>query len=242
MEEEFRLFLYGYNIDFVQIDDKPMSVFLIKKLAVVLVSLEEFFLFDEPDYLIYGESRIFLYEDKWNEGSDFIKQRLLCHFGLGDTIFARNTRVEEITSDLAAEFLNRNHSYGSAAAKYKYGLFVNRSDKNNIEQDTLVAVATFSTPKIMNREGLKVESYEWIRYASLPKLRVVGGMGKLLKNFIDIVDPQEIMSYSDREWSEGEVYLKLGFVKDSIRKPVEFYVDRLNMLRFSGKKINKDRK
>ena len=70
-----------------------------------------------------------------------------------------------------------------------------------------------------------IRSYEWTRYASLPGARISGGMGKVLKAFIKDVQPDDIMSYADLEWSEGKVYEQLGFVLEGKKEPVMFVVD-----------------
>ena len=50
-------------------------------------------------------------------------------------------------------------------------------------------------------------------------------MGKIMKAFIDDVRPDDIMTYADLEWSQGEVYEALGFVFEGIKGPVMFSVD-----------------
>ena len=50
-------------------------------------------------------------------------------------------------------------------------------------------------------------------------------MGKILRHFIEQVQPDDIMSYADLEWSEGLVYEQLGFSPEDRRKPVLFKVD-----------------
>ena len=89
----------------------------------------------------------------------------------------------------------------------------------------MVAVATFSNARKWVKGDSTVRSYEWIRYASLPGLRISGGMGKLLKAFIEDVQPDDIMSYADLEWSEGAVYEQLGFTLEGKKNPVLFGVD-----------------
>jgi hypothetical protein len=86
-------------------------------------------------------------------------------------------------------------------------------------------VATFSNARRWVKEGKEIRSYEWTRYASLPDLRVSGGMGKMLKAFIKEVHPDDIMSYADLEWSEGEVYERLGFEAETRKEPVTFTID-----------------
>ena len=90
---------------------------------------------------------------------------------------------------------------------------------------TLIAVATFSNARKWSKGDRVIKSYEWTRYASLPDLRVSGGMGKMLKTFINDVRPDDIMSYADLEWSRGDVYSRLGFVLEGQKEPVLFSVD-----------------
>ena len=55
-------------------------------------------------------------------------------------------------------------------------------------------------------------SYEWVRFASLKGVRVQGGMSKMLRQFIDDLDPDDIMSYAPlQNGDEGSVYEMLGF-------------------------------
>lgn len=91
---------------------------------------------------------------------------------------------------------------------------------------TLVAVAEFSNARKWIKGGRTIRSYEWIRYASLPYTRIAGGMGKILKAFIEDVHPDDIMSYADLEWSDGSVYRQLGFREDGAKPPVLFSIDR----------------
>ena len=81
----------------------------------------------------------------------------------------------------------------------------------------------------INQKWLKengyIRSYEWIRYASLPGIRVIGGMGKLLDAFVEYVKPDDVMSYADLEWSDGEVYRTLGFEQEGVKEPVMFAID-----------------
>ncbi len=135
-------------------------------------------------------------------------------------IFARNCSVRRIDKGCAAAFLEDNHRLGSTGSRYRYGLFVERSTgkgEEKLPEGTLVAVATFSNARRWIKDGVKISSYEWVRYASLPGLRVIGGMGKLLAAFIDDVGPDDIMSYADAAAQDGgEAYRRLGFVEEGI--------------------------
>ena len=46
----------------------------------------------------------------------------------------------------------------------------------------------------------------------------------MLKHFIEEVQPDDIMSYADLEWSEGSVYQTLGFTLEGTKDPVMFRI------------------
>ena len=56
-------------------------------------------------------------------------------------------------------------------------------------------------------------------------------MGRMLKTFIKEIQPDDIMSYADLEWSAGDVYTQLGFTLEGIKDPVMFAVDTENWKR-----------
>jgi hypothetical protein len=161
-----------------------------------------------------------------------MKKRILSHLEIFFPVYARNCEVRRIEKAEAAAFLGANHSYGDAACRYRYGLFLKRHT-GHIAKDgeasrycpgTLIAVATFSNARKWIKGDKTIRSYEWTRYASLPELRVNGGMSKLLKAFIKDVQPDDIMSYADLEWSEGKVYEQLGFISEGCKTPVTFKI------------------
>ena len=87
---------------------------------------------------------------------------------------------------------------------------------------TLVAVASFSKARRWSKKGENGEqeticSYEWLRYASLPELRVLGGMGRILARFIEDFHPDDILSYVPLRHFSGEVYESLGFVCEGVK-------------------------
>lgn len=177
------------------------------------------------------DGRKYLFEDVWRRNEDVVRARVLAHLGRFTGIFARKCEVSRLDTPQSNDFLSKYHTYGAARSKYRYGL---------IAEGKLVCVATFSSGRQMNIDR-HVESYEWVRYASLPGVRVVGGMGKLMNAFIDDVHPGEIMSYADLEWSEGMVYKSLGFVEAGFRPPVDFYVNTETWERISLRKLECDR-
>jgi hypothetical protein len=159
-------------------------------------------------------------EDRWKRQRSLTESRLMAHLELFEQAFARNCEVRRIEKSEAQSFLEANHSYGHAACKYCYGLFLKRHDPGK-----LIAVSTFSNARRWIKNGKEIRSYEWTRYASLPNLRISGGMGKVLKAFIKDICPDDIMSYADLEWSEGGAYKQLGFSYEGDKEPVSFIID-----------------
>lgn len=206
-----------------------------------------------------GEDVLYLYEDRWWASKGVVQERILARLERFTSVFARKCNVlsglnNPAMAEKVAEFLRKNHSYASTKSRYRFALE---------HQGEIVAVASFSQPRPMVRnlasplenipkemleeignQGVMIyDSYEWIRYASLPGIRVVGGMGRILSAFLqerlirkdNPLRPIEVMTYSDNEWSNGDVYLKLGFKYASEREPVDHYVNKQSFVRYSVK-------
>lgn len=188
--------------------------------SVRLVPLEGFELPERQKGVIY------LFEDRWRTGGPYLKERLLAHLGVHRKIFARKCDIKRIDATTAAAFLNCHHSYGTAKAKYKYGMFLN---------EELVAVALFSSPRTIPRDiggrQVPLRSFEWVRYASLSGSRISGGMSRMLVHFVVETAPDEVMTYADLEWSDGAVYARMGFHEAGLREPVAFWVNPATFVR-----------
>lgn len=184
-----------------------------------------------------GDRPLIISEDRWKSQAETTKRRILAHLEIFTQIYARNCEVRKIDKNTASEFLKSNHSYGDASCRYRYGLYLKRHTGHNagsvsVEPGCLVAVAAFSNGRKWIKGDRTIRSYEWTRYASLPGVRLSGGMGRLLKAFIDDVQPDDIMTYADLEWSEGKVYEALGFTLEGRKDAVTFVVDTKEWKRF----------
>lgn len=171
-----------------------------------------------------GIQTVTIAEDRWRSQNTLYKARLMSHLGRFRSIFARNCSVERIDRRTANGFMDANHNYGPSVCRYCYGLTEKTSGR-------LVAAATFSNARKWLKEGHEIRSYEWIRYASENGTRIPGGMGKILKRFMEDIRPDDIMSYADLEWSDGDVYRQLGFREDGKKEPVLFTIDPENWSR-----------
>jgi hypothetical protein len=70
----------------------------------------------------------------------------------------------------------------------------------------------------------KEGSFELLRFCNKLNTNVVGGASKLLKHFENNFEYEEIISYADRRWSNGDLYEKLDFTFISKTRPNYFYV------------------
>lgn len=115
---------------------------------------------------------------------------------------ARKLELKEITQSEANKFLNLYHvQKGAKGQKYCYGLF---------NENELLAVATFGRARFN-----KKYQYEFIRYAVKEGVVIHGGPSKLVKRFVEEVNPKNIVSYVDfNHTSSKEIFLNhSGFVE-----------------------------
>jgi hypothetical protein len=180
---------------------------------------------------------IHLWEDVYFFKKELVKSRILSILGTFTRLHARHCIVKRIDKPTADNFLEINHLQGMVNAKLKYGLFLKPQyverfgllDAEGIvhaNKPLLIAIATFSGGRTMKEGERKgTRSFELIRFASLAGYVVVGGMDKLLKAFTEEHQPDDIMSYADRDWSDGRSYDKLGFSKIENSLPQTLYIN-----------------
>lgn len=84
------------------------------------------------------------------------------------------------------------------------------------------------------RKKMPIGNWNINRFCNKLNTYVVGGASKILKHFIKNYDVSRIISYADRDWSEGNLYKKLGFNKISESNPDYKYI-------YENKRIHKSR-
>ena len=102
---------------------------------------------------------------------------------------------------------------------------ITQSQITNLKPEILVAVASFSGLKTYWRNEKPCRSAELIRVCNLLNCTVVGGLDKLLKTFIKEINPDDLMTYADRDWSDGHSYQRLGFELIEQTPPQLFWID-----------------
>jgi hypothetical protein len=187
---------------------------------------------DKTNYFKEKKIRIIhIWEDDWDNKKDIIKSQIKNWIGVNNNkIWARNCEISEISDPKEySNFLEKNHIQGYIRSMYKIGLYHNNE---------LVSLMTFD-----NSEGRnKMEEGAWnlSRFCNKIDLSVVGSASKLLNYFIKKKEPKRIISFADLDWSEGDLYYKLGFdLKYKLRPDYKWVIDgkRINKQRFTKNKI-----
>lgn len=170
-----------------------------------------------------GIKLLHFWDDEVNEKFDIVQSMINSHVGGTTKVYARSTKVVSLSTQLVTEFLSKNHLQGSTGCAFAYGLELDGE---------LVSVMTFGVPRFTT--GV---DYEMIRFSSKLNFTIVGGASKLFKHFVKEHQPESVVTYADRRYSEGAVYSLLGF--DFLRntKPNYFYTkDGRNTSRYSAQK------
>lgn len=174
-----------------------------------------------------GIRLIHIFEDEWLFKRDIVESMLRNLFGKTETkIYARKCVVREVVPKDKREFLAKNHIQGDAQSSINIGLYYN---------DELVAMMTFGKPRINIGGGGTDCEYELVRFCNKLNTSVVGGASKLFKWFTEAYGANSVVSYSDKRWSLGNMYAKLGFTHTHDSAPNYFYIDgysRLNRFGF----------
>ena len=171
---------------------------------------------------------ITVFEDVYKTSPEKTFDRLLYHTGTSIRIHGRATSIKKITKPEAVNFLKKNHTNLSLKTKYSFGLFL---------KEELVGLACFG--QIINmRNGSK--SVVLIRFCNKSGHRIVGGLTKLIKYFVKTYLIDEMMTYCDLEWSNGNNYSKLGFKNKGKTEPNEFIIHLPTYERIFLKKFEKE--
>lgn len=171
-----------------------------------------------------GIKIIHIWEDDWDYKKDIIKSQISNSFTLSTKIHARKCQVVEIVDTKSIKsFLNNNHIQGYTNSIKRYGLVYNNE---------LVSIMTFD--KSEGRKKMLENEWNLNRYCNKLNTNIIGGASRLLSHFLKETNPTRIISYADKDWSNGNLYYKLGFEKISSTNPDYKYI-------IEGRRIHKSR-
>ena len=168
---------------------------------------------------------IHLFEDEWLNKRKIVENKLLyiLHCNKKKSIYARKCWIKEINTERKNKFLDKYHIQGKDNSSIKLGLF---TYSPKIKKTILVSVMTFCKPrKALGQNKESKYDYELSRFVSTYNYNVIGAFSKLFKYFERNYEWENIITYADKRWSEGEVYLVNGWIHEHDSKPNYWYVD-----------------
>ena len=129
-------------------------------------------------------------------------------------VHARKLQVIDLNThcDFINTFLEDNHLQGSCQASIKLGL---QDPKTGI----VYSIMTFGK----SRFNKNIE-YELLRFCNAKFHSVRGAASKLLKAFERAYKPRSLVSYANRDWSQGNLYKVIGFEYIHTSEPNYFYI------------------
>lgn len=158
-----------------------------------------------------GYRLIHIFENEWSKKSEILKSMFRSIFGkTPNKLHGRKCEIKEVPLNVSSQFLNENHIQGVDHSSIKLGLFFNNE---------LVSMMTF----VKSRFDKTVE-WEMSRFCNKINTHVNGGASKLFSHFIKTYNPKSIVSYSDRRYFDGKLYMNLGFQFIKNTPPSYFYI------------------
>jgi len=165
---------------------------------------------------------IHIWEDEWFFKKEIVKSIILNKLNkTPNKIYARKCEIKEINDNkLIRDFLNENHIQGFVGSNIKIGLFFN---------DELVSLMTFGKKRINLGNKNEENRYEMLRFCNKLNTNIIGGASKLFKYFITKYKPENVLTYADRSYSNGNLYKQLGFdFKGKTVPGYSYYDQKLN--------------
>lgn len=173
-----------------------------------------------------GLRLITIFSDEWLTKKEQVKRKLQSVLSESSIrIGARKCVLKLVSLVESRNFHNVNHIQSSPARLGKnIGLYHN---------DQLVALGSFV------KRGNST-TYELVRFSS--SMIVVGGASKIIRFFSKITpDAEYVVSFADLRWSEGDMYLKIGFQEIGRVPVMQYYTrdgSRYHKRMFTKRRIN----
>jgi hypothetical protein len=139
-----------------------------------------------------------------------------------DRIFARKCTIQRISRESATEFMDKYHVLKSTQNAFAMGLFL---------KEELIAAATFSKGRKMNYLPKDKRSFELIRFCCKPGISIAGGLSKIVTHFCVWKNTGDIMTYVDKQFSDGSAFVKAGFKSIAETNKHSFLIDKVTFER-----------
>ncbi len=150
-----------------------------------------------------------IFEDEWLNRRSMVENVLQAALAIHSVkIGARKCKLREVSYQEGAAFLNAHHLQGaSTRTSRSFGLF---------HGDTLVGVATLAK----HHRNLNMWVLNRLCFAS--GVSVVGGARRLINQVAlaaKAAGASQLITWSDRRWSDGAVYHRAGFKQEAVLGP-----------------------
>lgn len=174
-----------------------------------------------------GIQLITVWEDDWMDNPEVVKSLITHKLGKSTNkkIYARKTRVVDVSLQDAEDFLNENHIQGFAGSSTYYGL------QHENEIVSLLALRLEKERTIGNI----------VRYAT--SAVVSGGFSKLLSHVEKTLNLDSLYTFSDNSVSDGGLYDSLGFTAVKNIAPNYMYLvnsKRIHKFNYRIERFRKD--
>ena len=176
-----------------------------------------------------GMRSIHVDEDQWVLQPALLLNRLAALAGYAKRVYARDTVAARIDKQTAIAFLKDHHLQVPLAGKFRFGLFHNGE---------MVATAIFSGGRRMRNKPEDYRSFELLRFCHKQGVHVVGGFSKLINAFRHVFNPGDIMTYADKDWTDGNSYQQVGFIKAGETAPQLFWIDHHTFVRYHDRSLS----
>lgn len=175
-----------------------------------------------------GLTPIFIFEDEWIYKQDIVKSIIKNKLGIIDKkIYARKCIIKKVNNKEVKDFYEKNHIQGHISSSINLVLLYG---------DDIVSALSFSKPRFA-----KKYDYEITRFANLIDTSVVGGFSKLFKYFVNNFDFDKIITYSDKRFFTGDIYVNNDFLQLEDTHPNYFYFHKNDLTKNSRVKFQKHR-
>lgn len=177
-----------------------------------------------------GIRLVTLFEDEWEDRRGAAMGYLRAIFGIQNaSIPARKCKLVDVAATTATAFYEEHHIQGAGATPlFSVGL---------VYDNTLISVMSANR----HHRSDKVAELVLGRYANTAGINIIGGASRLFSAFkekaVEEFNCQKVVSWSDSRWSQGGVYLRLGFFLEDSLPPDYNYFKRGE--RFSKQSLRK---
>jgi hypothetical protein len=175
-----------------------------------------------------------IWEDDWNYKKPIVKSMISSSIGKYERkIFARKCQISEVPKKEYKRFCEDNHLKGYCPASRVFGLYY---------EGELVSLMSFSKTRKLIESKNTFYDYELIRSCSKLNTLIVGGVSKIVKNFMRNSNGS-LVTYCDISFSPDHTktsYSKCGFGLVSKTDPGYYWVidgRKSNRLNWTKKKL-----